>query len=44
MKNVMWGQIAKAVDEAMEAKASENIESHHIEHIINAILDYALPS
>lgn len=44
MKNAMWGRIAKAVDEAMEAEAPGNIESHHIEHIVNAILDCALPS
>lgn len=50
MKNVMWGRIAKAVDEAMEAvdEAMEaeppgNIESHRVQHIVNAILDCALP-
>ena len=39
----MWGRIAKAVDEAMEAEPPGNIESHHVEHIVNAILDCALP-
>ena len=43
MKNAIWGRIAKAVDKAMAAKPPGNIESHHVEHIVNAILDYALP-
>ena len=43
MKNAIWGRIAKAVDKAMEAEPPGNIESHHVEHIVNAILDCALP-
>lgn len=43
MKNAMWGQIAKAVDEAIEVEPPGNIESHHVEQIVNAILDYAFP-
>lgn len=43
MKNTMWGQITKAVDKAMEANLSSNIESHHVKYMVNAILDYALP-
>lgn len=43
MKNIMWGWIAKAVDKAIETEVPGNIESHHIEHIVNAILDCALP-
>lgn len=39
----MWGRIAKAVDEAMEAEPPGNIESHHVQHIVNVILDCALP-
>lgn len=43
IRDSMWGQIAKAVDDAMEAKASEHIGRHHIEHIVKAILECALP-
>lgn len=43
MKNAMWSRIAKAVDDAMEAELPGNIESHHVEHVVNAILDCALP-
>ena len=43
VKNAIWGRIAKAIDEAMEAEPPGNIESHHVEHIVNAILDCALP-
>lgn len=43
MKNAMWGQIAKVVDEAIEAEPLGNIKSHHVEHIVNAILDCPLP-
>ena len=39
----MWGRIAKIVDDAMEAKAPEQIEKRHINHIVNAILECALP-
>lgn len=39
----MWGRIAKAVDDAMEAEAPEQIERQHIDHIVNAILECALP-
>ncbi len=42
VKNAMWGRIAKALDEAMEAERPGNIESHHVEYIVNAILDFAL--
>lgn len=42
MKNAMWGRIAKAVDEAIEVEPLGNIESHHVEHIVNAILYYTL--
>ena len=38
----MWGRIAKAVDGAMEAKAPEQIERQHMDHIVNAILECAL--
>ena len=43
MKNAMWGRIAKAVDEAMEAEPPGNIENHHVGHIVNAILGCAVP-
>lgn len=39
----MWGRIAKAVDNTMEAKAPEQIERQHIDHIVNAILECVLP-
>lgn len=39
----MWGRIGKAVDEAMETEPPSNIESYHVEYIVNAILDFALP-
>lgn len=38
----MWSRIAKAVDNAMEAELPGSIESHHVEYIVNAILDCAL--
>lgn len=43
IRDSMWGRIAKAVDDAMEAEASEQIERHHIDHIVKAILECALP-
>lgn len=39
----MWSRIAKVVDDVMEAELPRSIESHRVEHIINAILDCALP-
>ncbi len=42
-KDVMWGRIAKAVDDAMGIDTPGDIEAHHINHIMNAILDCALP-
>ena len=42
-RDSMWGRIAKAVDSAIEAEAPEQIERRHIDHIVNAILECALP-
>lgn len=42
-RDSMWGRIAKAVDDAMEVEAPEQIERQHIDHIVNAILECALP-
>lgn len=42
-RDSMWGRIAKAVDDAMEVEAPEQIERRHIDHIVNAILECALP-
>lgn len=42
-KDEMWGRIAKAVDVAMSAEAPGKIEDYQIEHIVEAILDCALP-
>ena len=42
-KDIMWGRIAKAVDDAMGIDTPGDIEAHHINHIMNAILDFALP-
>ncbi len=39
----MWGLIAKAVDDAIGVETSGDIEGNHIHHIMNAILDFALP-
>lgn len=39
----MWGRIAKAVDDAMEAESPKQIERYHIDHIVKAILECALP-
>lgn len=38
----MWSQIRKAIDNGIEVEFPRNIESHQIEDIINAILDYTL--
>ena len=38
----MWSRIAKAVDNA-EAEAPGGVEAYQVEHIINAILECALP-
>ena len=42
-RDSMWGQIGKAIDDAIEAEAPEQIERRHIDHIVNAILECALP-
>ena len=42
-KDAMWSRIAKAVDNAIEAKASGSVEAYQVEHIVNAILECALP-
>ncbi len=42
-RDSMWGRIAKGVDDAMGAETPGNIESHHIDYIVKAILDCALP-
>lgn len=39
----MWSRIAKAVDNALEAEASGGVEAYQVEHIVNAILECALP-
>ena len=39
----MWGRIAKAVDIAMAAETSGQINRDQIKHIINAILEFASP-
>lgn len=39
----MWARIAKALDDAMEADAFEQIQRHHIDHIVKAVLECALP-
>ena len=41
-RETMWRRIAKAVDDAMEVETPGDIEAHNIDHIVNAILDYAL--
>lgn len=41
--NAMWEGIAKAIDNAMGAEAPGDIKAEQIEHIVNAILDCALP-
>lgn len=43
VRDSMWGRIAKAVDDAMEAEAPEQIERQYINYIVNAILECALP-
>ena len=43
MKNAMWGRTAKEADVAMEAEPPGSIESQDVKHIVDAILDYALP-
>lgn len=43
IRDSIWVRIAKAVDDAMEAEASEQIERHKIDHIVKAILECALP-
>lgn len=42
-RDSMWGRIANAVDDAMRAEAPEQIETRHIDHIVNAILECPLP-
>ncbi len=42
-RDSMWGRIAKAVDNAIEAEAPEQIERQQINHFVNAILECALP-
>lgn len=42
-RDSLWGRVAKAVDDAMEAESPEQIERHHIDHILKAILECALP-
>ncbi len=42
-RDLMWGRIAKAVDDAIGAEVPRNIETHNIDHIVKAILDYAPP-
>lgn len=39
----MWGWIAKAVDVAMAAENPGKIEEYQINHIVNAVVDCALP-
>ena len=42
-KDEMWRRIAKAVDVALSAEAPGKIEEYQIQHIVKAILDWALP-
>ena len=42
-RNSILSRIAKAVDDAIVAEAHEQIEKQRINHIVNAILECALP-
>ena len=41
-RDAMWRRIAKAVDDAIGVETPGDIEAHNINHIVNAILDFAL--
>lgn len=39
---VIWGRIAKALNNIIRIKIYGDIEAYHINHILNAIFDFAL--
>lgn len=43
MKDAKWSRIAKAVDDAMGSEDPGSIEAGQVTHIVNAILECALP-
>ncbi len=42
-RDAIWRRIANVVEDAIGVETPGDIEAHDINHIVNAILDFALP-